>query len=176
MLVRWRWAHAYDFLYHVVVRKEVRRTLNPRDPYTTELTLETDEPEQGSAQRHKLQLSDRLVTAADAERLFESDTEVRSKLFYNGEVLWVKNDVSSGQVQTVLTLGQTSLTGEGAGAVLLETLTGISLPSSEYGWVLQNGRIFEGGDTFLASIDAQDGRWVSVAEIRGTSLLGVFGG
>ncbi len=169
---------AYDFSYQILIRKDVARTINPLDPYSESYTIERDLDQQGTAEFNKKDLSDHLVTIASAEQIFKADPEVFSAMFRrtDGEIQWSSPGTStSGTVQTKFNLGQTGLTGTGAGTIILQTLTGISMPSSRYGWMMQKGQIFTGSDTFIAAIDSESGQRVSVASVSGTSLLGVFG-
>jgi hypothetical protein len=57
---------------------------------------------------------------------------------------------------------------------IIETITGITLPSSKYSWAVQQGTVYRSGNTFSAAVDAETGLLIYVMEIDGTELYGIF--
>jgi hypothetical protein len=64
------------------------------------------------------------------------------------------------------------------GMEIIETITGITMPESEYSWVLQQGGLFSssgGGKLFNAAVDVETGQMLYVLKIDGTDLYGIMG-
>jgi hypothetical protein len=58
---------------------------------------------------------------------------------------------------------------------MVQTLTGLEFPTTNTAWTVQKGTVWETGDTYMATVDAETGRLVMVTHIQGTALFGLFG-
>jgi hypothetical protein len=60
---------------------------------------------------------------------------------------------------------------------LLDTLTGVSVPTSNLSWAMQVGNVWEGTSTYMVALDAETGRMVFISDITGPQALSlIFGG
>lgn len=122
----------------------------------------------GDAPLSKPQIDDETVTLASSEELFKIDNKVKNRIFDNNEIDF--NDLS-------YALAMGSITSSSMpGMEIIETITGITLPTSRYSWALQEGKVFPEGSTFSAAVDAETGQLLYVLDVTGTELYGIFGG
>jgi hypothetical protein len=124
-------------------------------------------------------LSQKMLTLAAAEEIFKSDSDVRLELYTStinpDKIYW---DDPRGQAQMYLGEGiqqeQTPSIG------LIETLTGFTIPTSKFSWIIQKGQLFEdsesgSADTFAVAVDAETGQLQYVLKVTGTSLSFLLG-
>ncbi len=122
----------------------------------------------GQAELSKAELTDEVLTLASSEAILKLDTEIKDKLY----------DSLTGEIDfdnTHYFLGMGDITSANMpGVEIVELITGITLPSSKYSWIIQEGSVFETGSTFSAAVDVETGRLIYVTEIIGTELYRIF--
>jgi hypothetical protein len=109
------------------------------------------------------------LTLAASESILMKDPTVKAKLGdKNGKINW-------GNYGTTYGIDLAGMGGQqNPGYQIIELMTGITMPSVDYGWTVQQGTVYQSGSTFTASVDADNGQLVYVADIQGTALMGLF--
>ena len=111
-------------------------------------------------------LPDKVLTLAGAEKIIRSYPEIEDNLYDNRGNL----EVDDLQIQYFV-----SEESETSTMPLLQTLTGIEVPSAEHSWNFQKSTVLESGDTYSTALDVQTGALVYVLEISGNQLSAIFG-
>ncbi len=137
------------------------------------VTYEIDDDEQagrGYAIVPEEELAADLVTLASSERIWSQLSRVTDEV-YSG----VDRKVDFQTTYYYLSMG--GISPAGFGLDFLDTLTGVSIPTTNYTWALQSGNIFEGASSFWVAVDVETGRVVFISDIAGPqSLQLIFGG
>lgn len=160
----------WNFSYTLVVVENITREIERLRPvYKGRVEIEHDfGPQRGSAEMYREKLAPDLCTLSSSEDILMTDQKVVDSVTNTrtGDINWKDSKYI---------LGAVGLGGGGPGFQLVESLTGMSFPTVNYGWAVQTGTVYEGGHTFSAGVDAETGRLVYVTDIQGTALLGLFG-
>ena len=161
----WYWTNAYTL--NMTKRVERRPVLGDRVTYAVD--SETG-PRRGAPSLKRADLSKQLVTLASSEDIWAMIPEVAAKA-YTGLVQKVDfKDASYG-------FGIGGVNPGGFGMDLLDTLTGVSVPTSNVSWSMQVGNVWEGAATYMVALDAETGRMVFISEVSGPQALSlIFGG
>lgn len=161
----------WNYSYRVVVIKNVTKDITK--PLQTEY-IDTIEIEydwglrRGYSDLPKSYMPNEPLTLAASEDIMMKHPTVKEYLQdRNGEIEW-------GDFETIYGLGAANLGGSGPGFMLIEMITGITMPTAEYSWFVQQNTVYESGDTFGVAVDAENGQLIYVVEISGTALLGMF--
>ncbi len=160
--------------YQVLVRRTTtwdRDGLEIVHHHTYEL-LE-DYPRGGSSYLNADDLSSVAVTMTSSEQIFKTDPNVIEN-FYTGPGGFERQEIDWGDGESVsYSLGSS---GWGMpGLDLVGTLTGIQMSTSErYTWNLADEDLMGLGYMYVATLDAETGRLVSIMEIQGTALQDAF--
>jgi hypothetical protein len=167
-----RETHDWNFTYNVVLLKNVTKDLSKplQNEYIETVQIEHDwglRRDYAALPREALP-SDGLTLAA-SENIMMKDPTVKAKLGdKNGKIDW-------GNYDTVYGIYLSGMGGQqNPGYQMLELMTGITMPSVDYGWSVTQGTVYESGSTFTASVDADNGQLVYVADIQGTALMALF--
>jgi len=155
-------------VYQVLVQEDIDWNILLRD-YDRVISLVEDHGTRNrSAEQGRSELPDDALTMATSEKIFYNDPEIRDKAFN-----------SEGRLEDEITYSFWVSSGSGGSPVMLESITGITIPTSEFSWSFQQGKVIEegggGGDTFGASVDAETGLLQYVIEVSGTNIYGIFG-
>jgi hypothetical protein len=154
--------------YTVNVTKRVERRLIGDDVVETFLESENG-PHRGAAAVPESALSDELVTLASSEDIWASIDSVAS-VAYSG----IEQEVDFSNARYFLVMGGVNPTGFGID--LLDTLTGIAVPTTNLTWMLQVGTVWEGASTYAVGVDAETGRMLFITDVEGPqSLQFLFG-
>ena len=154
--------------YTVNVTRVVERRLIGDDLVETFLESEHG-PHRGAAAVPESALSDELVTLASSEDVWASVDRVATKA-YTG----LEREVDFTDARYFLVMGGINPTGFGID--LLDTLTGITVPTSNLTWSLQVGNVWEGASSYIVGVDAETGRMLFITDIEGPqSLQFLFG-
>jgi hypothetical protein len=154
----------YVNLTHVVTKEPGR----DRYSETTELTNEA-EYEWGDAELARFELSNSGLTLASSEEILKLDPEVKEKAFNP-----VTDEINFQDTTYSIVMGGIT-DANMPGADIIESITGITLPTSKYSWAIQKGTVYQAGSTFSAAVDVENGQLLYVMEISGTELYSVFG-
>ncbi len=110
-------------------------------------------------------ISDQLLTLSSSEDLWASVNRVASEA-YSG----TSGKVDFTDARYFFSHGGIDFAG-GFGLDLLDTLAGISVPNNNITYTLQVGNVWEGANTFTASVDAETGRIVNIMKVEGPQSL-----
>jgi hypothetical protein len=141
--------------------------------YTNEFRVEKDFGAlRGGAPYDPAKVADRTLTMASSEKIFKTDNKVIDNFYTTPagieteELDWGDGD------ETVYQLGTSGEEeAEENYRDLVYTLTGIqTLVWEKYYWYIEKEDLLEGGAYASATIDAEDGRLVTIIEIEGTAL------
>jgi hypothetical protein len=114
-------------------------------------------------------LASGLVTLASSERIWSQLSRVSSRV-YSG----VEQKVDFADARYFITMG--GISPAGFGMDLLDTLTGVSIPTTNYTWALQYGNVWEGASTFMVGVDVETGRVIFITDISGPQALSLIFG
>ena len=164
--------HNYNFTYNVVLLKNVTKDLTKplQNEYIDDVQMEHDWGMQRDyAQLPREALPSEGLTLAASESIMMKDPAVKAKLGdKNGKISWGNFDTTYG-IDLAGMGGQ-----QNPGYQIIELMTGITMPSVDYGWSVQQGTVYQSGSTFTVTVDADNGQLVYVADIQGTALMGLF--
>ncbi len=149
--------------YELNVTRQVEERLIGEDIIETFVESEYG-PRWGAAAVDEDDLATQLVTLSSSEDIWASLPSVASRA-YTG----MDNKVDFTEARYWLAMGGVDATGFGID--LLDTLTGISVPTSNYTWSLQLGNVWEGASTYMVGVDAETGRVLFITEIDGPQSL-----
>jgi hypothetical protein len=154
--------------YTVNVTKRVERRLIGDDIVDTFLESENG-PHWGASEVPESALSDELITLASSEDIWGSVDKVAA-VAYTG----IERKVDFNDARYFLVMG--GINPAGFGVDLLDTLTGIQVPTSNLTWSLQVGNVWEGASTYMVGVDAETGRMLFITDVDGPqSLQLIFG-
>ncbi len=117
--------------------------------------------------KDNLRLNSRILTLTHSEKIMKLDPDVKANAFDNGRI-------SEGVKYSygVITVNED----QNPGLILLEQLTGISTPTADSAFGIQNDNVWESGSTFSAAVDANTGQMLYVTSVEGSQLAAIFGG
>lgn len=121
-------------------------------------------PHWGAAAVAEEDLATELVTLASSEDIWASVARIADKA-YTG----LDRSVDFTEARYFLAMGGIDPTGFGID--LLDTLAGISVPTSNYTWSLQIGNVWEGASTYIVGVDVETGRLLFTTEVDGPQSL-----
>jgi hypothetical protein len=160
----WYFTNAYTL--NMTKRVERRPVLGDRVTYAVD--SETG-PRRGAPPLARADLSKQLVTLASSEDIWALVPEVAAKA-YKG----ITQKVDFKDASYSLSIGGVSPSGFGMD--LLDTLTGVSVPTSNISWAMQVGNVWEGTSTYMVALDAETGRMVFISDITGPQALSLIFG
>jgi len=161
------WYYTNAFTLNMTKRVERRPVLGDRVTYAVD--SETG-PRRGAPPLRRADLSKQLVTMASSEDIWAQVPEVAARA-YKG----LSQKVDFKDATYSLSIGGVSPSGFGMD--LLDTLTGVSVPTSNISWAMQVGNVWEGTSTYMVALDAETGRMVFISDITGPQALSlIFGG
>jgi hypothetical protein len=159
-----------NFSYSIVIVDNVTKEIEKlRTVYKDNITIEHDWGKQrwsASLKREDIEPQGCSLASSEDIMLLDPDVVAKATSARTGKLDW--------KAGTYM-LGAVGLGGSGPGFMMIETLTGMTFPTADYAWAFQSQTVYESGQTFSAAVDVETGRLVFVAEIQGTSLLGIFG-
>ena len=165
--------HDYNFSYNVVVLKNVTKDMSKplQNQYVETTIIENDWGKvRNTAQLPRDALPTDGLTLAASEDIMMKQPMVKSNIAdKNGEISW-------GNFATTYSLQLTGVSDQTSpGMQLVELLTGITMPTANYAWIVQKGTVYQTGSTFTAAVDVENGRMVYAMTVQGSALLGLFG-
>jgi hypothetical protein len=122
----------------------------------------------GDADLSRDQVSDNTLTLAASEEIFKMDPEIKREICGP-----IGNDINFNDLSYFVAVGDVSPSSM-PGMEIIETITGITLPTSRFSWALQKGTVYRAGNTFSSAVDAESGQLLYVLNIEGTDLYGIF--
>jgi hypothetical protein len=149
--------------YSVNVTRRVEQRIIGGPQITTSLASEYG-PHWGAAEVAERDLSDKMITLASSEDIWATVSRVAAEA-YSG----LDQEVDFKDARYFLIMG--GIDSGGFGLELLDTLTGITVPTSNYSWSLQLGNVWEGASTYAVAVDAETGRMVLITSIEGPQSL-----
>jgi hypothetical protein len=152
--------------YQVNVSKRIERRPVLGDRVTVSILSERG-PRRGAAPYERADLSSTMVTLASSEDIWSKVQTVTDKA-YTG--LEGKVDFSNAWYE--FSLGGISPTS--FGMEMLDTLTGVSVPTSNTAWALQVGNVWEGTESFMVGLDAETGRMLFISDVSGPQALSLI--
>lgn len=152
--------------YQVNVSKRIERRPVLGDRVTMSILSERG-PRRGASPYERTDLSPRMVTLASSEAIWSQVQMVTDKA-YTG----LGGKVDFGDSYYSFSLGGVSPTG--FGMEMLDTLTGISVPTSNTGWVMQVGNVWEGTESYMVGLDAETGRMLFISDVSGPQALSLI--
>ena len=165
--------HDHNFSYNIVVIKNVTKDLTKplQSQYVETIQVENDWGKvRGSAALPRDDLPSEGLTLAASEDIMMKQSMVKANVAdKNGEIDWGNFDTTYAVALTGVS-DQTS-----PGMQLVELLTGITMPTANYAWMVQKGTVYQSGSTFTAAVDVENGQMVYAMSIQGTALMGLFG-
>ncbi len=122
----------------------------------------------GSSSLSKKDVASEALTLASSEIILKLDPDIEREIYgLNDEI-----DFD----ETTYSLAMAGITpSNNPGMEIIETITGITFPSSKFSWAIQKGSVYLSGNTFSAAVDAENGQLLYVLEVTGTELYGIFG-
>ncbi len=120
----------------------------------------------GAMSESDLKMGTRLLTTTHAEKIFRVDDEIKAMAFKNNNL---KKDIQF--KYTVLGINSDN----NPGMMLIQQLTGLSMPTSDNAYEVKAGEVWTGGSTYSAAADANSGQLLYVTEIKGSELASIFG-
>jgi hypothetical protein len=172
----WREAqktHNYNFSYNVVVIKNVTKDLTKplQSQYIETVEIENDwgRVRNYAALPRDALPSDGLTLAASEDIMMKQPMVKQNVADKNGEIDWGDFETTYGVALTGVS-DQTS-----PGMQIVELLTGITMPTADYAWMVQKGTVYQSGSTFTAAVDVESGQMVYAMSVEGTALMGLFG-
>ncbi len=159
--------HWPEHLYAARVAKNITKSINPLDPYSAEIEIDKDYTrEEGWSWIKRSELDDEGCTLSGAVDIVAGDDMASTELFDRS------GDLDMNDLGIVVAKGATS--SQLPAAQVLQQITGIVMPSANYGWIFWKGSAWEQGDMFSAAVDVETGRMVYITKISGTALMGMF--
>jgi hypothetical protein len=155
--------------YSVNVTRRVERRLVGGDEVTMFLATEYG-PHRGGAAVAEKYLADELVTLGSSEAIWSDVSRVASNVYTGTDN---KVDFTGGSYYALIMGG---VSPGGFGIDLLDTLTGITVPTSNLTWTMQIGSVWEGADTYVVGVDAETGRMIFITDISGPQSLSIIFG
>ncbi len=152
--------------YSVNVTRRVERRIVGGDDVTTFLANEYG-PHWGASAVDEKDLADKLVTLGSSEAIWSGVSRVASNV-YTG----TNNEVDFTDAWYALIMG--GVNPGGFGIDLLDTLTGITVPTSNLTWTMQIGNVWEGADTYMVGVDAETGRMIFITDVEGPQSLSLI--
>jgi len=122
----------------------------------------------GSAPLSKPQIDDEILTLASSEEIFKLDNEIKDHIYSN-----IDDEIDFEDLSYGLVMGDVT-TSSMPGMEIIETITGITMPTSRYSWTFQDGTVFRSGDTFSAAVDVESGQLLYVLKVTGSELYSIF--
>lgn len=157
--------HDHNRSYNVLVEHTIKKT-GLQYSESTSLTEDNGIGHE-SAPLSRQNLSEKLLTLTASEIIFKLDSEIRSKAFDQRTDKIDFKDTIFG-----IAMGGVSPTGPLVNTV--EILTGVTVPTTRYTYLLQKNTVIKDGKTFSAAVDIETGRLVYILEVKGTALFGLF--
>jgi hypothetical protein len=157
------------WVYWVAVSREVNKT---GTLYNEDIYLSRNErPEWNGSRgwRTKDQFPGLMLTLSTSEDIIRSYPEAEAALILDpltNDIKWEEDDYYD---FNILDLGtDDTLT------TMLNSITGISFPRTRTAYTIQQGSVWEDGQTVSISVDAETGRMVYYGEASGTPLQALF--
>lgn len=165
--------HDRNFSYNIVLLKNVTKDLSKplQNQYIETTEIEYDwGPRRDTAALPREALPTEGLTLAASENIMMKNPMVAQKVQgNNGKIDW-------GNFETTYGISLSGMGGQqNPGYQMLELMTGITMPSSDYAWSVQKGTVYQSGSTFTASVDVNTGMFIYAVDIQGTALFGLFG-
>jgi hypothetical protein len=157
-----------DWCYYVNLTRNVTKEAGI-DKYSEEIKIINEYSRTYTAPYNKNDFPSEVLTIDSSEEIFKLDSVVETEVFdtIDGEINF--RDTSFALVMGDITASNMP------GMDILETITGITLPTSKFSWALQKGTVWESGSTLSAAVDVETGQFLYVMDITGTQLYGLFG-
>jgi len=157
-----------EHIYSARAAKNITKNINPLNPYSAEVEMDKDYGRRdGWTEKRRSDLDAYGCTLSGAVDIVAADEMAGTELFdRNGELDMRDQEIS-------ITRGAT--TANMPGMQIIQQITGIVMPSANFGWIFWKGSVYEQGDMFSAAVDVETGRQVYVMKISGTALMGLFG-
>ncbi len=122
----------------------------------------------GDSPLTKSDVAERTLTLASSEEILKLDPDVKREICGP-----VGNEINFNDLYYSLVMGSVT-TSTMPGMEIIETITGITLPTSRYSWSLQKGSVYLAGNTYSTAVDAETGQMLFILKIEGTDLYGMF--
>lgn len=157
-----------DWSYTVNLTRNVTKEVGI-DRYSEEIKIINEYTRSYSAAYDKNDFPSQVLTIDSSEAILKLDPYVEDQAFntIDGEINF--RDSTFGLVMGDITASNMP------GMELVETITGITLPTSKFSWALQKGSVWEAGSTLSAAVDVETGQILYVLDISGNELYGIFG-
>jgi hypothetical protein len=141
------------------------------DRYSEEIKIINEgEYRYGDAELSKERdLSRQALTLASSEIILKLDPDVSDQALNT-----VDNEINFRDTTYSIAMGDISSSGM-PGLEIVQSITGITMPTFKYAWVLHKGSVYRSGNTFSAAVDAETGQFLYTVEISGNELLSIFG-
>lgn len=123
----------------------------------------------GDAPLSRDDIAEETLTLASSENILQLDPEVDDEVFNT-----VNGDINFRDTSFSLTMGDITSSNM-PGMDIIETITGITFPSSRYSWAIQKGSLYRGGNVYATAVDVETGQFLFVLEITGSELYSIFG-
>jgi hypothetical protein len=138
------------------------------DKYSEEIKIINEFTSRRSSPYSRDEFPSELLTLDSSELILKQDPEIEEKVFttIDGEINF--RDTTYGLVMGDITASNMP------GLDIIESITGITTPTSKYSWSFQKGSVYQAGNTFTAAVDVETGQLLFVMEISGTELYGLF--
>jgi hypothetical protein len=120
-----------------------------------------------SAPLSRQDLMNKSLTLSACETIFKLDSETRGKAF---DSRTDKIDFKD----TTFAIVMGGITPTGPMVSMVGMLTGVTVPTTRYTYLLQKSTVYERGETFSTAVDVETGRLIYVVEVKGTPLLGLL--
>lgn len=159
----WRVNQTYNILVREVIEKK------PISGYSSTLSIPagTDRGQRrGSAPYLKSELDSQTLTMASSVAIMKQDEEITSNGF--DKLGRLQDDFRYYLSMAALESSNTPSLN------IINTLTGIQTPTTKYTWMLQQGTVWESGQTFTAAVDIPTGQLIYVMSADGTQLNTLF--
>ncbi len=157
-----------EHIYTARVAKNITKNINPLNPYSAEVEMDKDYGRNdGWTEKKRTDLDELGCTLSGAVDIVAADEMAGTELFdRNGNLDMRDQEIS---------ISKGATTADMPGVQIVQQITGIVMPSANYGWIFWKGSVYEQGDMFSAAVDVETGRQVYVMKISGTALIGLFG-
>ena len=159
----WRVNQTYNILVKEVIEKK------PISGYSSTLSIPAGSDRgqrRGSAPYLKSELESETLTMASSVDIMKQDSEIASNGF---------DKLGRLQDNFRYYLSMAAMDSSSTpGLNIINTLTGIQAPTTKYAWMLQQGTVWESGQTFTAAVDIPTGQLIYVMQADGTQLNTLF--
>ncbi|WP_455391543.1 hypothetical protein [[Eubacterium] cellulosolvens] len=156
-----------DWSYYVNLTRNVTKEAGI-DKYTEEIKIINEYSRGGSAPYSKSDFPSQVLTLDSSEAILKLDAEIKDKVFNT-----IDNEINFRDTTYALVMGDITASNM-PGMEIVETITGITLPTSKFSWAVQKGTVYKGGNTFSAAVDVETGQLLYVLDITGNELYGIF--